>query len=244
MTLKSIILILVFIVRFIGVFSQEKINQFSSENDTLWIKTKKMKGTGVFGFSGGYLEPQNITDLFDYHIEYPDSLINISRVRLPVDIDSKLDYLDIITAQLPSGVEVVLVDQNNNQSFRDDTIYFLKPVEWYSHINSIPITFLVSNGVDTIQSNSWIKIGNWNESIIYGRDEYLHASIIIDDKFFEIGIIDQTLSGSFTYGLNPEIALLSNEFGKKDSINIRDLIKKEEYLNLGGFYYKFDSINT
>lgn len=203
-----------------------------------------MKGSGVFGFSGGSLEFQDTADLFDYPIDYPDSLTKIVGIRYPVDFKSELDYIDMISGQLPSKDFVVIVDQNNNQSFKDDTIFSLQPIDWYSSRNSIPVTFLVSDGTDTVQSHSWIRIGYWNGNILYGRDEYLSASISIGDKHFNVGIIDQPLSGSFTYGLEPQIALLTTEPGKKDSIEVRDLIKKKEYLKLQEVYYKFDSISN
>jgi hypothetical protein len=44
-------------------------NQFSLSADTLHIKTFRMKGTGVFDFSGGVFQLQDTADLFDYAIE-------------------------------------------------------------------------------------------------------------------------------------------------------------------------------
>jgi hypothetical protein len=219
-------------------------NQFSLSADTLLIRASRVKGTGVFNFGGGFLEFEDTASLFDYPIDYPDSLTNISGIRRPVDFRYELDYIDIICGQLPSKGFVVIVDQNNNQSFRDDTIFSLQPIDWYSSRNSIPVTFLVFDGTDTIQSRSWIRIGYWNGDIIYGRDEYLSASISIDDKHFNVGIIDEPLSGCFTYGLEPQITILSTELSKKDSIEVGDLIKMKEYLKLNEVYYKFDSISN
>ncbi|MEM6642280.1 MAG: hypothetical protein AAF616_04800 [Bacteroidota bacterium] len=165
-------------------------------------------------------------------------------VRIPIDPRSELDYIDIIKGQLGSEEVVMIIDQNNNQSFTDDSLFSPPPIDWYSSKNSIPITFLVSNGVDTTQQQSWIRIGSWNGEIIYGSDEHLAALITIDDKIFEFGVIDQPLSGYFTYGLNPEIALLSSQSDQNDPVNIRDLIKMDEDLKLNRVYYKFDSINN
>lgn len=218
-------------------------NQFSSGADTLLIRTSRMKGSGVFEFGGGFPEFQDTANLFDYPVDYPDSLTKILGLRHAVDFRSELDYIDIIRGLLPSGDSVVVVDQNNNQSFADDTMFPLKPIDWYSSRNYIPVTFLVSDGADTIQSHSWIRIGLWKGDILYGRDEYLSASISIDDKHFDVGIIDQR-NGSLTYGLEPQIALLTTEPGKKDSIEVRDLIKMKEYLKLNEVYYKFDSISN
>lgn len=219
-------------------------NQFSSSADTLLIRTSRVKGKGIFDFSGGSIEFTDTANLFDYPIDYPDSLTKILGIRCPVDFKYELDYVDMISGQLPSKDFVVIVDQNNNHSFRDDTIFSLRPIDWYSSRNSIPVTFLVSDGTDTIQSHSWIRIGYWDGDIIYGRDEYLSASISIDDKHFNVGIIDEPLSGSFTYGLEPQIALLSTGLSKKDSIEVGDLIGMGEYLKLNEAYYKFGSISN
>src|SRR5687767_2366527 len=87
-------------------------NQFSSGADTLLIRTSRMKGSGVFEFGGGLLEFQDTANLFDYPVDYPDSLTKILGLRRAVDFRSELDYIDIIRGLLPSGDSVVIVDQN------------------------------------------------------------------------------------------------------------------------------------
>ena len=202
-----------------------------------------MKGTGVFEFAGGYLEFQDTANLFDYAIDYPDSLTNILGFRSPVNFKSELDYIDIISGQLPSGNSVAIADQNNNQTFRDDTIFSLQPIDWFSSRNSIPVTFLVSEGADTTETHSWIRIGYWEGDIIYGKDEYLSASFSINDKRFDVEIIDDRIT-SFTYGFDPQLVVVATEPGKVDSIEVRDLIKMKEYLKLNEAYYRFDSISN
>ncbi len=226
-----------------GTYDQEGYNQFVSSEDTLLIRTSRMKGTGVFEFGGGILEFQDTANLFDYSIDYPDSLTNVLGFRSPVDFKSELDYIDIIRGQLPSGDFVAIVDQNNNQSFRDDTIFSIRPIDWFSSRNSIPITFLVSESADTTESHSWVRIGHWEGNIICGKDEHLSASFSINDKHFDIEIIDDR-SSAFTYGFNPQIVLVATEPGKVDSIEVRDLIKMKEYLKLNETYYRFDSISN
>ena len=222
---------------------QEANNQFSSSDDTLLIRTSRMKGSGVFEVGGTTIVFQDTMDLFGYPIDYPDSLTNILGFGISADGKSKLDYIDIISAQLPSGDSVFIVDQNNNQSFRDDSIFSLRPIDWYSSRNSIPVTFLVSNGEDTIESHSWIRLGLWKGDILFGKDEYLSASFSINGKHFEVDISDDRNS-SFTYGFHTQVAQLTAEPGKADSIEVRDLIKMKEYLKLNDVYYKFDTISN
>src|ERR1700754_3522691 len=96
----------------LGIYNQEVYNHFSSSADTLLIRASRMKGSGVFEFGGGSLEFQDTTNLFDYPIDYPDSLTKILGNKYPVDLKSELDYIDMISGQLPSGDFVVIVDQN------------------------------------------------------------------------------------------------------------------------------------
>lgn len=93
-------------------YNQEGNNQFSSRSDTLLIRASRMKGSGVFEFGGGFLTFQDTTNLFGYRIDYPDSLTKISGIKCTVDFKSELDYIDMISGQLPSGDFVVIVDQN------------------------------------------------------------------------------------------------------------------------------------
>lgn len=244
MSLKTIIFICLCAFACTGIFGQDKINQFSSDEDTLLIRTQKVKGYGSFSFFASLVQFQDTTDLFEYTIDHPDSLSKILGIRVAVDFKSKLDYVDLIKGQIPSKDSVIILDQNNNQSFSDDEIYPLQPIDWNSSQNSIPLSFSISNGRDTLQSSSWIRIGHQNGNIFYGRDEHLTASIMIDNQPFEIGIIDRALAGSFTYGFDPEMALVTSENIKRGTIHVRNLIKKGEYLNLNEVYYKFDSINN
>jgi hypothetical protein len=219
-------------------------NQFSSTADTLHVRTSRVKGTSVFDFIAGSVAFQDTTNLFNYPVDYPDSLINITGVRQAVDPRNKLDYIDMIGGQLPSRDYVVIVDQNNNHSFRDDSVFTLQSIDWYSSRNSVPVTFSIFDGADTIQSHSWIRMGYWKEAILFGRDEHLSAAISIDGKRFSFGIIDSPFCTSFGYGLEPEIALLATGQEEKDSIEVRDLIKLKEYLKINDVFYKFDSISN
>ena len=218
-------------------------NQFASNEDTLWIQTMKVKGFGPFTFGGVFLEFEDTMDLFNYPIKFQETLTDVTGIRIPVDLKSELDYIDIVKGQLPTEEIAIVVDQNNNQSFLDDTIYPLKPIDWYSSKNAIQVTFTISDGLDLVQHRSWIRIGNWDGDIIWGIDEYLNTSITIGGKHFGIGVIDP-VSGSFTYGIEPQIALVTSDGIRKDSLEVRDLIKMGEYLKLDQSYYKFDSINN
>ncbi|MEP1032623.1 hypothetical protein [Ekhidna sp.] len=230
---------------FTVIFGQEQINHFSQKEDTLLIRTEKVKGSAPFDFIGGFIDLEDTSDLFDFPIDHPDSLTNILGSRIPVDLESKLDYVDLISGEFANKGIVIIVDQNNNQSFRDDEIYSLLPIDWNSSKNSIPVSFSISDGRDTLQTSSWIRIGYQDRDIFYGRDEYLEAPITIDNQQFKVGIIDRVFSGNFTYGLEPELALLSStNLLNEDIIEVRDLIKKEEYLKLNNAYYKFDSITN
>jgi hypothetical protein len=230
------------LIGYTEIFAQSKVNQFTSDSDTLLIKMNKVKGPGLFGFFALITQAKDTTNLFDYAIDYPESLSTIKDIKGAVDFNSQLDDIDLIIGEIPDKGPVIIVDQNNNQIFSDDQIYPLQPIDWNSSQNSIPVSYLISDGLDTINSSSWIRIGVHNKNIAYGRDEHMVGQISIDSHQYEVGIIDPPLRATFTYDYDSEIALLSTDDRKKDSLRVGDLIKMNEYLELNGEYYKFDSV--
>ena len=77
MSWKTIFLFCIYLVGYFEIFAQGEINRFTSDEDTLLIKTSKAKGLGLFGFYGVFIQLQDTSSLFDYAIDYPDSLLNI-----------------------------------------------------------------------------------------------------------------------------------------------------------------------
>ena len=61
---------------------------------------------------------------------------------------------------------------------------------------------------------------------------------------YKIGIIEPRNVLSFSYGFQPEIALLSHLGVEKDSLDLYNLAGFGEYLNLNGTHYRFENISN
>lgn len=219
--------------------AKKQPNYFSSNEDTLLIKTEVVKGTEPFSFGAITIQFKDTIDLFEYPIIYPNNLSNIRGTRMWVDFKTQFDFIDIIKGSI-GNEDVIIIDQNNNKDFTDDENIKILPIDWYSSENSIPVDFIISNGLDTIRSSSWIRLGTQNGNIFYAVDEHRIAEFTIDQEIFKIGVFDQPSASTFTYGVNPEITLFTYE----DSIKLSELLRIGEFISLNGIYYKFDSINN
>ena len=217
-------------------------NQFSVLSDTLHIFTQKVKGSGLFSLGAGRLHLKDTSEEFAYPIAFPKNVSNIQRAQMYTDFKAiESDFIDIMSG-LQGEQEVLVVDQNGNRDFRDDTIRPLREMEWNSSDYSIECQYRRMMGGDTIPAASWVMIGTGHGNILYGRDEHLIADFKLGKNHYRVGAIDRTLGSTFTYGINPQVGLLSQDGLKMDTLFQRDLIKMGEYIDLDGTYYKFDSI--
>src|SRR5690606_27078004 len=78
--------------------SQSKPNHFTTENDTLVIKTKKNKGGRFFGSGVHSIDLKDTTGICPYPVIYPKIIQNIRRSMQPIDFRSKTPYyINLIT---------------------------------------------------------------------------------------------------------------------------------------------------
>lgn len=217
-------------------------NQFSSSQDTIVLQTEKVKGSGLFSLGAGSLTFREIDELFEYPVVFPKHISNIEGIQMSVDFAAaEPDYIDIIRGDLDSQ-QVFVVDQNNNKDFTDDSVRVFEKMDWKSSKNSIECQFSIKSGNKVVIDTSWVKIGVQGDKLYYGRDEHLTADFSVDDTRYTVGVIDQVFALTFTYGADPEMALLASNAEPLDTLFRRDFIKRNEYLDLGGQYYRFDSI--
>jgi len=219
-------------------------NQFSSLSDTILIKTKKVKGSGLFDLGYGSIEFKDTSDTFSNSIKYPTDIKNLKRFQLKTDFKETKDYNVEILLGNRNGKQVFVVDENNNKDLTDDTIRECEKIIWSSPPEILKTEYLISNGQQIVKDSSWLCIGNSNGRILLGKREHLIGEFSIDDENFEIGIVEPRNPMSFSYGFFPDIAVLANFGIKKDSINYSDLLQYGEVLNLNNKYYRFDSISN
>ena len=82
-------------------------NQFSSLSDTIFIKTKIIKGNGLFDLGFGHPKFKDTLNTFSNSIVYPKGIKNLKRFQLKTDFKEKKDY----------NVEILLGNKNNKQVF-------------------------------------------------------------------------------------------------------------------------------
>ena len=217
-------------------------NQFESTRDTLVIECKKQKGDGLFTLG---VIPFNFTDTtaeFDHTVIYPEQLTDIKRDQMSIDLwAEKPDYIDLIAGNL-GKLKAFVVDENNNQDFRDDSIRILKPIDWNNDNDLIKCKFFRSIGQLPTLDSSWIRIGEFDNDLWYGKCEHLIAEFNIGNNSFKVGAIDSR-TGWFEYKESTEIALIKDNEIEKETLLERDLLKIGELLNLNGIYYRFVGIN-
>lgn len=224
----------------IGCKESKTYNEFSSDQDTLIIHTEKQRGLGYFPGGLGSLTFRDIQDSFPHQIKLPEGLTKVERTMVKPYFGAENPvYLNIIKGTLDKE-RVFIVDQNNNRDLTDDSVRVFSEIIWKTEADLIDVKYqLEGNG--PVRS-SWVKMGEKHGNLLYGRYEHLKAKILFNQIPYELGAVDTWNTLSFNYSYEPEIAVLSEGFQKKDTLKIRDLIKQHEFVKLGETYYRFDSI--
>lgn len=167
-------------------------------------------------------------------------------------VDQKLDTLNCpnreqnyinVMKGLRGSEKVFIVDENNNKDFNDDSVRTYLKIDWYSSRNLIKCKFDIYNGDKVVTDSTWVNIGTLNSSskLFFGVFEYLTADFSIDDDNFQIGISDE--EGGFPYQF-PTISLLSNNSKTKDTLLLKDILYRGEFVKLNDAYYRFDNISN
>jgi hypothetical protein len=216
----------------------ERPNQFSSSNDTLIIRTEKQKGDGLFSLSVMPLDFKDTLEEFTHRVVYPMQVTNIKRMEMSTDFRAaEAQFVEIMTGKI-NDKEVILVDENNNKDFTDDSIRIIKPIKWRTDDGLIKCKYLISNGNEIVIDSSWLRIGTWRDDLWGGRSEHLIANFTLNKENYKVGIIDARLFGFF-YGIYPEAAILSHNTETKDTLVQKDILQIGEFMHLDGNYYRF-----
>lgn len=218
-------------------------NQFTSSYDTLIIRTEKHKGDGLFSLGLMRLDLKDTIEEFAQPVVYPKQFTNIKRMEMSTDFRAKEShYVDFMTGKI-NDKEILIVDENNNNDFSDDSIRIIKQIKWRSDDDLIKCKYLISNGHEIVMDSSWLRIGTWRDYLLGGRSEHLIADFNLDKENFKVGIIDTRLFGFF-YGIYPEAAVLSHNKETKDTLYQKDILKIGEFLNLDEKYYRFENVTN
>jgi hypothetical protein len=218
-------------------------NEFSSLSDTIFIKTKIMKGNGLFDLGFGYAKFKDTTNTFSNSIVYPKGIKNLKRYQLKTDFKETKDYNVEMLLGNKNDKQVYIVDENNNKDLTDDLVRECEKIIWNSPPKAVKCEYLISNGKQIVQDSSWLCIGSSKGKTLIGKREHLIGQFTIDKENFEIGVAGYRNPMSFTYGFGSKISVLSNLGVKKEALAKSDLMNIGELINLNNKFYRFESIS-
>lgn len=273
----TVVIALILLITIACNTERKNDNVFNSNYDTLLIKTKKIKGYGLFtsfsinlDFADSTEEksfkliyPNNVTEIRVAHevIDYkPYWLGNIKRTKsdylatfLKTYYPNKIDTLNIpslkknsisILSGKQAGLDIFIVDENNNKDFSDDQIRTYRKFDPKSLSDLIPCKYNIYNGTQIVEDSGWINIGTDNfDNLVYSVAHHLECAFSYDNHIYKIGIINGPPFVRFCFE-NPLIAILSEGELKKDSLNNSDIATTGEYLKLGKNYYYLTDVSN
>lgn len=233
-----------FLITTIGCQKNKIIeNEFSSLSDTIFIKTKIMKGNGLFYLGFGFPKFKDTINTFSNSIVYPKGIKNLKRYQLKTDFKETKDYNVEMLLGNKNDKQVFIVDENNNKDLTDDLVRECEKIIWNSPPKAVKCDYLISNGKQIVKDSSWLCIGSSKGKILIGKREHLIGQFTIDNENFEIGIAGYRNPMSFTYGFGSKISVLSTLGVKKDTLIKSDLMSIGELINLNNKFYRFESIS-
>lgn len=164
---------------------------------------------------------------------------NIDTANIPKQ-EFKQNYLSILKGIINDST-IIIVDQNNNRDFTDDTIRAIEPIQWLSLKSLIGFNYEIFNGSVIVQAHSWVNIGKskGNGELLSFVSQHVSSTFTIDQKSYTVAVSDGQWNCSFD---DISIAVIEENGIKKDTLATQDYLKRGEYLKLGTQYYKFENI--
>ncbi len=166
----------------------------------------------------------------------------IDTANVPLDVDNTIK---VIIGQKGED-KIFILDQNNNNDFRDDSIRVLKKIVFgVPALQPQPLKchYQIYNGKEMSKDSSWVIIGlDENGRVWFSVAHHLKATFSIDNQDYEIQAInDYYLRFCFD---SPKVSITAQNGIKKDSILISEIFEIGEYLKFGHSYYKFEDITN
>lgn len=206
--------------------------------------------------------PENISDvkigfeLFDFkpwkYYQYKKGELDKSIILKDV-IAGKIDTLIVPSLKKNSicflsgkidGKNIFIVDENINQSFKDDSIRLYKEMDWKTTQDLIKCKYNIYNGEKIISDTTWLNIGHHpfdSTMLLCYVSHHMTANLQIDNNRFQIGLVDNQSSFWFE---DPMVAVLSENNFDTDTLLKSDLLKLGENLKLADEYYRIENITN
>jgi len=181
----------------------------------------------------------DLTDSFPHPITIPENIIDVQRTYLSTDFRASTKfYVDIIQGKL-NQEKVFVIDENNNKDLSDDPVRPFRSIIW--------------NSEEISEDSTWLRIGTTSgEDLWKGNSEHLVGAFSIDSENYQVRIVSPR-SGDFAYPtiiregmpmqIAPNLALISHNSIKKDTLTERDILKIGEIIKLNDLYYRYESIS-
>lgn len=246
MNVVRVFIVIMYVIVLYGCAGvKNEINSFQSSNDTLFIRTQKHKGAGLFALGAMSPEFRNPDDtVFVHNVIFSKQLLNVSRFQAPVDFRQKQpEYVDVLKAT-QNGQEIFIIDSNNNHDFTDDAFHPIRPLKWDSDENAVKHTYFIYNGNKIVKDSSWIDVGTDRGNLFYRKNEHLAANFRIGRNNYTIGIADPRNPLTFAYSERSEIALLGSNKYLKDTLLLKDKLTFGQFIKLGQNHYRIEKISN
>ena len=161
----------------------------------------------------------------------------IDTLNLPHFLDN---HISILTG-VQNGEPVFIVDQNNNQDFRDDTVRKLQNIDWWAKDDLIYCQFMIYDEEQLIDDYSWINVGLSGNRIFCFASQHFIADLLLDNQNYTLELF---ASHSGIAVENPQMIITSELDTITEAIANNETIKIREFIKLNGEYYQFANITN
>jgi len=174
------------------------------------------------------------TFLKDY---YPDKFDTLNIPSL------KNNSICLLIGQIGKDT-VLIIDENNNKDFRDDSIRGYRKLDFKSTTQLIKCKYNIYNGERLIEDSGLVSVGRDEQNeLLFSVSHHIGVKFSIDDQNYQIEVKNGLPFVRFCFE-DPILALVSQGRTKKDSLPKSEMISKGEYLKLDDRYYRFDDITN
>jgi peroxiredoxin len=142
------------------------------------------------------------------------------------------------------GERVYIVDQNNNQDFRDDPVRHLKKINWKAMEEPVSCHYGIYNGEAIIRDSSWVYIGILsNGKVGISAAQHLVSTFAIDEQQYTVSVFNPAPSTRWCFE-DAQISIIARNGIDVDSLTFSDKFELGEYLKFGQYYYQFADIKN
>ncbi len=187
----------------------------------------------------GKLKKKNSEHLGSFLKENYPERIDTSNLLLETDNTVKL-----LVGTKGEG-QIYIVDENNNNDFRDDSIRVLSKMSLETSApEPVKCQYRIYNGKEIVKGSSWVFVKKESSDEVWiSVAHHLKSTFILNDEAYEIQCVNGPPFFRFSFD-NPKISVTTQKGVKKDSLLLSEILTIGEYLKLGESYYKFEKITN